>query len=122
MPASVRFIDRLKKAARLDPIRREVELDSGDVVEMWVTPMTAAERDRAKKDARSDDPTAFALQLLVRKAKDENGQPLFSAGDVAVLRNEIRDSDLQKLMLAVVGGDDSEEESLDMKSDSAGAE
>ena len=122
MPASVRFIDRLKKAARLDPIRREVELDSGDVVEMWVTPMTAAERDRAKKDARSDDPTAFALQLLVRKAKDENGQPLFSAGDVAVLRNEIRDSDLQKLMLAVVGGDDSEEEPLDMKSDSAGAE
>ena len=122
MPASVRFIDKLKKAARLDPIRREVELDSGDVVEMWVTPMTAAERDRAKKDARSDDPTAFALQLLVRKAKDENGQPLFSAGDVAVLRNEIRDSDLQKLMLAVVGGDDSEEEPLDMKSDSAGAE
>jgi len=122
MPAaSGRFIDKLKKAARLDPIRREVELDSGDVVEMWVTPMTAAERDRAKKDARSDDPTAFALQLLVRKAKDENGQPLFSPGDVAVLRNEIRDSDLQKLMLAVIGGD-TEEEPLDMKSSSAGAE
>ena len=122
MPASVRFIDRLKKAARLDPVRKEVELDSGDVVEMWITPLTAAERDRAKKDARSDDPTAFALQLLVRKAKDENGQPLFSPGDIAELRNEIRDSDLQKLMLAVVDSGDSEEEPLDMKSSTAGAE
>ena len=116
MPAaSGRFIDRLKKAARLDPIRKEVSLDSGEVVEMWVTPLTAAERDRAKKDARSDDPTAFALQLLVRKAKDENGQPLFTQGDVPVLRNEIRDSDLQKLMLAVIGVEE-DDEALDMKS------
>ena len=114
MPATGRFIDKLKKAARLDPTKKEVELDSGDVVEMWVTPLTAAERDRAKKDARSEDPTAFALQLLVRKAKDENGQPLFAAGDIAVLRNEIRDSDLQKLMLAVIGAEDSDD--LDMKS------
>ena len=115
MPASVRFIDRLKKAARLDPVHKEVELDSGDIVEMWITPLTAAERDRAKKDARSDDPTAFALQLLVRKAKDENGQPLFSPGDIAELRNEIRDSDLQKLMLAVIGVEE-DDEALDMKS------
>ena len=115
MPASVRFIDKLKKAARLDPVRKEVELDSGDIVEMWITPLTAAERDRAKKDARSDDPTAFALQLLVRKAKDENGQPLFSPGDIAELRNEIRDSDLQKLMLAVIGVEE-DDEALDMKS------
>ena len=115
MPATGRFIDKLKKAARLDPVKKEVELDSGDVVEMWVTPLTAAERDRAKKDARSDDPTAFALQLLVRKAQDESGQPLFTQGDLPVLRNEIRDSDLQKLMLAVIGVEEDDEE-LDMKS------
>ena len=121
MPASTALIDRLKKASRLDPVRKEIELDSGETVEMWVTPLTAAERDRAKKDARSDDAAAFALQLLVRKAKDANGQNLFSVGDIAVLRNEIRDSDLQKLMLAVIGVD-ADEEPLDMKSGSAGAE
>ena len=111
--ASGRLIDRLVKSARLDPVLKTVELSTGDIVEMYVKPLTAAERDRAKKDARSEDPTAFALQLLVRKALDENGTPLFSAGDIPTLKNEIRDADLQALMLAVIGID--EEEPLDMK-------
>mgnify|MGYP006233117249 FL=1 len=115
-----RFIDKLKKAARLDPVKKEVALDSGEVVVMFVTPLTAAERERAKKDARSEDPGAFALQLLIRKARGSNGQPLFNPGDAAELKNEVRDSDLQKLMLAVLGGEDDEE--LDMKSSSEGAE
>lgn len=115
-----RFIDKLKKAARLEPSKKEVVLESGDEVVMYVTPLTAAERERAKKDARSEDPGAFALQLLVKKAKDSNGTPLFSPGDVADLKNAVRDSDLQKLMLAVLGVDEEEEE-LDMKSSSEGA-
>ena len=115
-----RFIDKLKKAARLDPVKKEILLDSGDEVVMYVTPLTAAERERAKKDARSDDPGEFALQLLIRKAKNGNGQPLFTAGDTAILKNEVRDSDLQKLMLAVLGSD--EDDALDMKSSSEGAE
>ena len=116
-----RFIDKLKKAARLDPVKREITLESGDEVVMYVTPLTAAERERAKKDARSDDPNAFALQLLVRKAKDSNGTPLFSPGDVADLKNAVRDADLQSLMLAILGGDEDNED-LDMKSNSEGAE
>ncbi len=116
-----RFIDKLKKAARLDPVKKEITLESGDEVVMYVTPLTAAERERAKKDARSDDPNAFALQLLVRKAKDSNGTPLFSPGDVADLKNAVRDSDLQSLMLAILGGDEDNED-LDMKSTSEGAE
>ena len=116
-----RFIDKLKKAARLDPVKKEILLDSGEEVVMYVTPLTAAERERAKKDARSEDPGAFALQLLVRKARNSNGTPLFSPGDIAALKNEVRDSDLQKLMLAVLGGDEDEED-LDMKSSSEGAE
>ena len=114
-----RFIDKLKKAARLEPSKKEIVLESGDEVVMYVTPLTAAERERAKKDARSEDPGAFALQLLIKKAKDSNGVPLFSPGDIADLKNAVRDSDLQKLMLAILGGD--EEEELDMKSSSEGA-
>ena len=116
MPASSRFIDRLRKAARLEPVKKEIVLATGDEVVMWVTPLTAAERDRARKNARSDDANAFALQLLINKARDENGSPLFTPGDVAALRNEVRDSDLQLLMLAVLGGEDDEEEDSDMKS------
>jgi hypothetical protein len=115
-----RFIDKLKKAARLEPSKKEIVLESGDEVVMYVTPLTAAERERAKKDARSEDPGAFALQLLIKKAKDSNGTPLFGPGDVADLKNAVRDSDLQKLMLAVLGAD-KEEEEMDMKSSSEGA-
>ena len=116
-----RFIDKLKKAARLDPVKKEIQLDAGEEVVMYVTPLTAAERERAKKDARSEDPGAFALQLLIKKAKDGNGTPLFTPGDAAVLKNEVRDSDLQKLMLAVLGADE-DEDALDMKSTDEGAE
>lgn len=113
-----RFIDKLVKAARLDPVKKEVKLSDGTEVVMWVAPMTAAERDRAKKDARSDDPNAFALQLLIQKAKDSNGTKLFGPGDAATLRNSVRDDDLQALMMAVLtdNQDEEEEEELDMKS------
>ena len=117
---ALRFIDKLKKAARLDPVKREVQLESGDTVYMWVTPLTAAERERAKKDARSEDPNAFAIQLLVRKAKDENGAPLFTPGDVADLKNAVRDSDLQSLLLAVLGSPE-DDEALNMKSSDEGS-
>ena len=123
MAGSIKFIDRLRKAARLEPIKREIVLATGDEVVMWVTPLTAAERDRARKNARSDDANAFALQLLISKARDSDGQPLFTPGDVAALRNEVRDEDLQKLMLAVLGGEDEDqEEESDMKSTSEGFE
>ena len=87
----------------MNPSRKEILLDSGEEVVMYVTPLTAAQRERAKKDARSDDPGAFALQLLVKKAMDSNGRPLFNPGDIAILKNEVRDSDLQKMMLCCLG-------------------
>ena len=123
MSPSSRFIDRLRKAARLEPVKREIVLATGDEVVMWVTPLTAAERDRARKNARSDDANAFALQLLISKARDEGGAPLFTPGDVAALRNEVRDSDLQLLMLAVLGDEgEGEDEDSDMKSSRKGSE
>jgi hypothetical protein len=110
---SNRAIDRLRKAANLTPVKKAVELNDGSVFEFWHTPLTMAERERAQKNAGSDDANAFALQLLIQKAQDENGERLFAAGEAAVLRNEVRDSDLQKLMLAVIATD---EEPLDPKS------
>jgi len=53
------------------------------------------------------------LQLLLSKAQDENGRKLFNAGEIDVLKNEVKDSDLQNLMLAVIN---SEEEIPDPKS------
>ena len=101
-PTTGRAIDRLRKAANLQPSKRVVELSDGTQFDFYCTPLTMAERERAQKNAGTDDANAFALQLLIAKAQDENGQKLFSAGEIDVLRNEVRDADLQKLMLAVI--------------------
>ena len=111
---AVRAIDRLKKAANLEAVKKTVELSDGTEFEMWVTPLTMAERERAQKRAGSEDPNAFALQLLINKAQDENGNALFLPGEIDVLKNEVRDKDLQSLMLAILTDD--EQEAIDPKS------
>ena len=115
MPSSIptRAIDRLRKAANLEPVKKVVVLSDGSEFEMWVTPLTAAERERAQRQAKSDDASAFALQLLLSKAMDESGTRLFSPGEIDVLKNEVKDSDLQSLMVAVLTDD---EEPIDPKS------
>ena len=113
MVSNLSALDRLRKAANLEPSKKEVELSDGSVFEMYVSPLTMAERERAQKQAKSDDANAFALQLLIAKAQDENGRKLFSAGEIDILKNEVKDSDLQTLMLAVIN---SEEEIPDPKS------
>jgi hypothetical protein len=113
MPVPVRAIDRLRKAANLEPTKREIELSDGSVFEMWVSPLTMAERERAQKQAKSEDATAFALQLLISKAMDENGKKLFAPGEIDVLKNEVKDKDLQALMLGIL--DDGNDEPMDPK-------
>ena len=109
---TIRAIDRLRKAANLEATRKEVTLSDGTVFEMWVTPLTLAEKERAQRMAKSDDANEFALRLLLTKAQDETGQKLFQLGEIDVLKNEVRDSDLQKLMLSIIQED---QEPLDPK-------
>jgi hypothetical protein len=113
MPVPARAIDRLRKAANLEPVKKTVDLSDGSTFELWVTPLTMAERERAQKQAKSDDANAFALQLLITKALDESGAKLFNAGEIDVLKNEVKDKDLQALMLAIITDD---AEPLDPKS------
>ena len=103
--ASGRALDRLKKAANLTPVKRIVALSNGEEFVFWSTPLTMAERERAQKQAGSDDANQYALQLLVNKATDENGQRMFKAGELAELKNEVRDEDLQSLMVALITGE-----------------
>lgn len=116
MASAIRAIDRLKNAANLVPVRKDVELNDGTTFTFWSRPLTMAERDKAQRTAKTDDANAFALQLLVDKALDENGQRLFMPADAVELRQAVRDSDLQALMLAVLSGGEPDEEPIDMKS------
>jgi len=105
---------RLKKAANLTPIKRIVKLSDGTEFEFYATALTMAERERAQKMPGGDDPNGFALNLLVTKATDDTGQRLFQAGEIAELKNEVKDADLQALMLAIITNP--EEGETDMKS------
>jgi len=115
MPSSipVRAIDRLCKAANLEPTKKVVQLSDGSEFEMWVTPLTAAERERAEAESKSTEISKYAVSLLISKANDENGNRLFAAGEIDILKKQVRDSDLQSLMVAVIAD---EQEPIDPKS------
>jgi hypothetical protein len=99
----MRAIDKLKKAANLELTQRTVRLGNGDEIVMWASNLTMAEREKAQKQAgEAGDANAFAIQLLLQKAKDESGAPLFAPGELAELKHEVEDADLQNLMLAVI--------------------
>ena len=108
-------LERLKKAVSMKPQRKAVELPDGSEFEYWMTPLTLAERSRAQKQAKYDDATDFALQLLVAKAVDENGGRLFNAGDLAELRNALPASVVEALMLQLLADDQGDDEDLDPK-------
>ena len=110
----MRALDQLKAAVSMKPQRRAIELPNGSEFEYWMTPLTLAERGKAQKQAKSDDATDFALQLLVSKAKDENGQPLFAPGEIAELRNALPSSVVEALMLELLGSVDAAEDDEDL--------
>lgn len=115
--APIRLIDRLRKAANFEPIKQEITLANGDEIVFYVSPMSAVEREKAQKDARSDNANDFAMQLLLAKALDENGEKAFRPGDVAALKREIEDEDLQRMILCVLKPRGSGDVEPDTKSD-----
>lgn len=119
----MRAIDQLKAAVAMTPTRRAVELPNGNEFIYYAPPITLSQRAKAQKLAGGDDSTAFALQLLVMIATDENGTKLFTPADVAELKNNLPASLVETLMLQLLTWDQSEEnEALDMKSDQGAAE
>ena len=98
------------------------ELKEGDVtvLEIYWNPLTIAEREMivAKSgDAGTNDD--FALNLMITKALDKNGNRLFQDGHKASLRREVNAGVLQEIQLAMLGsGDDYkvEEAKADLKS------
>ena len=110
----MRALDQLMAAVTMQPQRKTIDLPNGEVFEFWMTPLTLAERTKAQKQAKSDDATDFAMQLLISKAKDSNGQPMFVAGELADLRNKLPswlvDALLLKLLQQDESKDDEEEE------------
>lgn len=95
-----RAIDILRSAANFEPIQQTVILGDGSEFVFYVTAMTASEREKAQKQGEATN--SFGIQLLINKAVDENGNRLFAQGDIAALKEDIEDEDLQGMILAVL--------------------
>ena len=114
--SGLRAIDRLRKAANFEPVKQSVTLANGDEFEFYVTPLTAAEREKAQRNTKNDSANDYALQLLILKAKDENGQALFKPGEAVILKQEVEDEVLQQMILRVLRPNGDDEIEMDMKS------
>lgn len=90
--------------------KKGVELPNGSSFVFHMTPLTVAERQRAQREAKSEDAIDFALQLLLNKATDVNGTPLFSAGTISELRNDLPASVIDDMLLVLLGSEESTEE------------
>ena len=94
--ATERAIDKLKQAFSLNTKSSYSIYKNGEIVlTVYWTPLTIADRDTinatliATNKGQEEGSLDFALQVIINKAEDENGQKLFSEGDKASLRREI---------------------------------
>ncbi len=81
------------------------ELKDGDetVLEIYWNPLTIAEREVITAMSPNDESGSdFALNLMITKSLDENGERLFQDGHKASLRREVNFSTLQEIQLAML--------------------
>ena len=108
--ADKRAIDKLKEAFCVDNVSRYIIKKEGVVIlEIYWKPLTIADREAIYKTlvgmnkANDTESLEYALQVIMNKAEDENGNKLFSEGDRASLRREIPLTVLTDLMLKMQG-------------------
>ena len=98
-----RAVDLLKNKFGVSQLyKHDIKQDDEIILTVYWNPLTIAERESIQKKTNSDDANDFALQLMIEKAKDENGTRLFQDGEKASLRREIEASVLEEIQLAMV--------------------
>ena len=115
-----RAVDLLKNKFGVSQLyKHDIKQDDEIILTIYWHPLTIAEREMIQQKSNSEDANDFALQLMIEKAKDENGTRLFQDGDRASLRREVEASILQEIQLAMInaGADkEVEEAKADLKS------
>ena len=96
-------LERLKAACSMAAVKKEIPLPDGTSFDFFITPMTLSERSKAQANARSQDPTDFALRLLIDKAKDENNELLFNVGHLPGLIHQLPAEVVEKICLSIMG-------------------
>ena len=98
-----RAVDLLRNKFGVSQLyKHDVIKDDEVILSVYWHPLTLAERESIQKKTNSEDTNDFALQLMIEKAKDENGTRLFQDGDKASLRREVEANILQEIQLAMI--------------------
>jgi len=98
-----RAVDLLKNRFGVSQLyKHEIKQDDEIILTVYWHPLTIAEREAIQKKANSDDVNDFALQLMIEKSLDKDGNRLFQDGDKASLRREVEASILQDIQLAMI--------------------
>ena len=108
--ADKRAIDKLIEAFCVDNVSRYFIKKEGVVIlEIYWKPLTIADRDtiyktlHAMNKANETDNLEYALQVLINKAEDKEGNKLFTEADRVSLRREIPLTVLTDIMFKIQG-------------------
>ena len=98
-----RAVDLLKNKFGVSQLyKHDVKKDDEIILSIYWHPLTIAEREAIQKKSGSDDANNYALQLMIEKALDKDGNKIFQDGDKASLRREIEANILQEIQLAMI--------------------
>jgi len=115
-----RAVDLLKNKFGVSQLyKHDVKQDDEIILTVYWHPLTIAERESIQKKTGTEDTNDFALQMMIEKSLDKDGNRLFQDGDKASLRREIEANVLQEIQLAMInaGADKGVEEAkADLKS------
>tara|TARA_S200000501_G_scaffold371063_1_gene413397 strand:- start:683 stop:1036 length:354 start_codon:yes stop_codon:yes gene_type:complete len=98
-----RAIELLKNSFGVSQLYQHDVIKDGNIIfSVYWHPLTIAERESIQKKSISEDANEFALQLMIEKALDKDGERLFQDGDKASLRREVEAVILQEIQLAMI--------------------
>jgi len=115
-----RAIELLKNSFGVSQLyQHDVKKGNKIIFTVYWHPLTIAERESIQKKSMSEDANEFALQLMIEKALNKDGDRLFQDGDKASLRREVEAVILQEIQLAMIEAGQNrgvEEAKADLKS------
>ena len=98
-----RAIELLKNSFGVSQLyQHDVKKGNKIIFTVYWHPLTIAERESIQKKSMSEDANEFALQLMIEKALNKDGDRLFQDGDKASLRREVEAVILQEIQLAMI--------------------
>ena len=98
-----RAVDLLRNRFGVSQLyKHDVKQDDEIILSIYWHPLTIAEREAIQKKTGTDDTNDYALQMMIEKALDKEGNRIFQDGDKASLRREISASILEEIQIAMI--------------------